>query len=174
MHGYIRLHDGTEFHVKRPTIKMISVENIVWGLSHINRFAGHTDSPISVCQHSCNVHDLCPPDCRKEGLFHDGAEGTGLVDIPTPLKDLLPGYRDLEMKTEKVIARFLGLRHPWPADVKRADLIALADEMKCLTNRTDWRKLPFPPSGKIIRPWSPARARNEFMKRYALYEWPND
>lgn len=172
-HPYIRLHSGARFYPKRPVMRSINVDDLVWGMSHLNRFGGHTDTPISVCQHSCHVHDLAPPDCKREALWHDGAEGGGLVDVPTAVKDLIPGYRDLEVKYERLIARKLGLQYPWPADVKRCDLIALADEMRSLTDRTDWQDLPYAPSGKIIRPWSPAKARAEFMKRHRLYDWPS-
>lgn len=172
MHGYVRLHSGIKFHVRRPTLKTVNLDDIVWGLSHLNRFGGHTDAPLSVAQHACHVHDLAPAYCKREALHHDDAEGGGLIDLPSPIKDLLPGYRDLEVRYERLIARAFGLQYPWPADVKRCDLIALADEMRCLTNRTDWRELPFPPSGARIKVWTPARARNEFMKRHRLYEWP--
>lgn len=172
-HKYIRLYTGTQFYFARPTINMIKLEDIVWGLSHMNRFAGHTDHPLSVAQHACHVHDLAPDDCKKEALHHDDSESI-LGDVTSGLKALLPEYRDMEVKVEKLVARKFGLRYPYPAAVKQADLIALADEMVSFTNRTDWKNLPFPPSGKKLVAWSPARARTEFMKRHALYKWPKN
>jgi hypothetical protein len=164
-HKYIRLKSGIKFYFLRPTINMINLEDIVWSLSHINRFLGHTDEPVSVLQHVCHVHDLAPDDCKAEALYHDSAEAL-LGDVVSKLKTLLPEYRDLEMRVEKLIARKFKLRYPWPSAVKRADLIALADEMVSFTPRQDWRDLPFPPSGVKLVAWSPKRARREFMKRF--------
>jgi hypothetical protein len=164
-HRYIRLHDGTKFYFRRPTIKMIRLDNIVWSLSHINRFLGHTNAPLSVAQHACHVHDLAPDDCKAEALHHDDVESL-IGDVVTNLKAYLPTYRDVEVRLEKLVARRFGLRYPWPAAVKQADLTALADEMISLSSRNDWRDLPFPPSGIKIEPWSPERAREEFMKRH--------
>ena len=164
-HRYIRLRDGTKFYYGRPTINMIRLDNIVWSLSHINRFLGYTSHPYSVLQHACHVHDLVAPEFRAEALHHDDAESlTG--DVVTPLKAILPDFCDIEIKVEKLIARKFGLRYPWPAAVKQADMIALADEMISFTNRRDWRDLPFAPSGRRIVPWSPAKARHEFLKRH--------
>lgn len=171
IHRYIRLHSGTKFYFRRPTIDMIRLDDTVWSLSYINRFLGHTDRPLSVAQHACHVHDLAPPECKKEALHHDDTESL-IGDVVTNLKAFLPNYRDIETGLEKLVARKWGLVYPWPASVKQCDLIALADEMVSLTDRTDWRDLPFPPSGKVIKPWTPARARAEFMKRHALYDWP--
>lgn len=165
IHRYIRLRSGVKFYPDNPTIKMINLDDIVWSLSYLNRFLGHTERPISVLQHSCNVHDLAPDDCKAEALFHDGSESC-VGDVVTCLKSSLPTYKDIEVKVEKLIARKFGLRYPWPAAVKQADTIALADEMVNLTKRDDWKDLPFPPSGMKIVPWSPAKARREFMKRY--------
>lgn len=165
IHRYIRLYDGTKFFFGRPTISMIKLENIVWSLSYINRFLGHTKRPISVLQHACLVHDLAPDDCKAEALHHDDAESL-IGDCVTGLKAILPDYRDIEVKVEKLVARRFKLRYPWPAAVRQADLTSLADEMVSLTDRTDWKDLPFPPSGKRVAVWSPARARQEFMKRH--------
>lgn len=164
-HRYIRLYDGTKFYFRRPTVKMIRLENIVWSLSHINRFLGHTNAPLSVAQHACHVHDLAPDDCKAEALHHDDTESL-IGDVVTNLKAFLPAYRDVEMRLEKLVARRFKLRYPWPAAVKQADLVTLADEMVSLSNRSDWRDLPFPPSGKRIVVWTPEKAREEFMKRH--------
>lgn len=165
-HKYIRTHTGLKVYFRRPTVKMIRLEDIVWSLSRQNRFLGHTSGePYSVLQHACHVHDLCPDDCKGEGLHHDDSE-TWHGDCVSPLKVLLPPLLDTEVKFDKLVARKFGLRYPRPAAVKQADLIALADEMVSLTSRSDWRDLPFPPSGAKIVPWSPAKARAEFMKRH--------
>ena len=130
-----------------------------------DNFRSDTNAPISVAQHACNVHDLAPVEDRAEALHHDDVESL-IGDVVTNLKAYLPTYRDVEVRLEKLVARRFKLRYPWPASVKQADLVALADEMVCLSNRNDWRDLPFPPSGQRIKVWSPAKAREEFMKRH--------
>ncbi len=89
-----------------------------------------------------------------------------MSDIVSPCKALLPDYCVIEQRVEKVIARKFGLRYPFPAPVKTADLIALATEMKQLTNRRDYRDLPFAPAEVTIDIWSPEQTRIEFMKRF--------
>jgi hypothetical protein len=168
-HRYIRLHSGLKFYPDKPTIKMINLEDIIWSLSHINRFLGHTDKPISVLRHVIHVHDIAPEECKKEALHHDNSESL-IGDVVTNVKALLPTYKDMEIKVEKIIARKFNLIYPYPAAVKIADLTALADEMVQFTSRKDWMDLPFPPSGKKIELWTPEKTRKEFMKRHnALY-----
>lgn len=144
---------------------MIELENIVWGLSYINRFLGHTKQPISVLRHSIHVFDLAPDHCKAEALFHDGSESMS-GDVVTAIKCRLPAFKVLEVKIEKLIARKFDLVYPWPADVKKADIVSLADEMKLYTDRLDYKDLAYPPSGLKMPLWSPEKTRREFMARY--------
>jgi hypothetical protein len=165
VHRYIRLKSGRKFYFRRPTTAQLNLPDIIWSLSHMPRFLGHTIKPYFTLHHCCLVHDLAPVDCRREALAHDFMEHA-LSDIVSPCKVLLPDYLDMEHKHEKVMARKFGLRHPFPSAVKVADLTALATEMKCLTNRRDYRDLPYPPSDITIVPWTSAKCRVEFMKRW--------
>lgn len=166
VHKYIRTYSGTKVYFRRPTIAMIKLEDIVWSLSRQHRFLGHTQGePISVLRHACHVHDLAPDDCKAEALHHDDSE-TWTGDCVSPLKVLMHSLLDTEVKFDKLVARKFGLRYPWPAAVKQADLTSLADEMVTFTNRRDWCDLPFPPSGKTFEVWSPERTRVEFMIRH--------
>lgn len=165
-HVYIRTISGTKFYYKRPTTKMVRLSDIVWSLSRLPRFLGHTNGiPYTVLRHSVLVHDLAPEDCRREALAHDFSEALG-ADIPSPLKALLPDYCVIEQRIEQVLARKFKLRYPYPAAVKTADLVALATEMKQLTNRRDWRDLPLGPAKVTIELWDEQRTRDEFMKRW--------
>jgi 5'-deoxynucleotidase YfbR-like HD superfamily hydrolase len=166
VHKYIRTVSGTKFYYRRPTTAMIKLDDIVWALSRLPRFLGHTlGEPYTILRHSCLVHDLAPDDCKKEALCHDFSEYV-LSDISSPCKAMLPDYCSLEQKVEQVIARKFGLRYPYPAAVKTADLIALATEMKALTTRRDYKDLPFPPAKVTIDMWSPEKTRDEFMRRF--------
>lgn len=167
VHKYIRTISGTKFYYARPTTAMVKLDDIVWSLSRMPRFMGHTQGePYTVLRHSCFVHDLAPDDCKLEALAHDFGEAYA-TDVPSPLKRTLPDYCAAEQRIEKVIARRFGLRYPFPAPVKTCDLIALATEMKQLCgNRSDYRDLPFPPSDIKIEMWSAEKTRREFLKRF--------
>lgn len=166
VHSYIRTISGIKFYYARPTIAMVKLDDIVWSLSRIPRFLGHTlGEPYTVLRHSILVHDLAPDDCKREALCHDFSESVA-ADIPSPLKVTLPDYCATEQRIERVLARRFKLRYPYPPPVKTADLIALATEMKQLTKRRDYRDLPFPPAKVIIDIWSPEKTRAEFMRRF--------
>lgn len=171
MHKYIRLRSGTKYYLLRPTVAQVNLEDIVWSLSHLPRFLAHMDRPYSILQHLCWCHDHAADDVKKEALCHDFSEHA-LSDLVSMLKALIPQYQDIERKHEKVIARRFGIRYPFPAAVKSVDLYALATEMRWLTNRQDYKDLPFEPSTKPIVPWGPAKTRREFMKRWNMYTWP--
>lgn len=168
VHKYIRTISGTKFYYARPTTAMVKLEDIVWALSRMPRFLGHTEGePYTVLRHSCFVHDLAPDDCKLEALAHDFSEAYA-TDVPSPLKATLPDYCAAEQRIERVIARRFGLRYPFPAPVKTADLIALASEMSRLCGgRRDYLDLPFPPSKMGLDLWSPEKTRREFMRRWS-------
>lgn len=169
MHEYIRLKSGRRFYYRRPKPNQFTLADLVWSLSRQPRFLGHTEGPpYSVLNHLCICHDLAPDHCKREALAHDLQEGL-VHDLNSVLKNLLPEYRDIELRVERMLARRFGLKYPFHPDVKRVDLIALATEMRDLTRRTDWRELPYPPANLVIKPWSEAKARREFMKRWHLY-----
>lgn len=169
MHDYIRLRSGRRFSFKAPKPTQFTVSDLVWGMSRLPRFLGQTDGPPYVIgQHLCLTHDLAPDHCKREALGHDLQEAL-CSDVVSPQKDLLPDYRDIELRIERVLAKRFGWKHPFPPDVKRVDLIALATEMRDLTRRTDWRQLPYPPADVTIKPWTEEKVRREFMKRWRLY-----
>jgi hypothetical protein len=169
MHEYIRLRSGRRFSFKKPGPTQFTVVDLVWGLSRMPRFLGQTDgAPYTIGQHLCLCHDLAPDHCKREALVHDMQEAL-CSDIVSPCKALLPDYRDVELRIERMLARRFGWRYPFPPDVKRVDLVALATEMRDLTRRRDWNELPYPPANVRIVPWPEDVVRTEFMKRWKIY-----
>ena len=162
---FIRLHSGARFHLLKPRPSEIAIEDICWGLSHICRFTGHCLKFYSVAQHSCLVSDLLPDELKLEGLMHDGSESLA-SDISSPLKSILPQYKELELKIESVISKKFKLKFPFPADIKLADMRLLVTEFRDLMPASDYKDFPFAPLDKKIVPWTSARARIEFMNRY--------
>lgn len=167
VHKYIRTVSGAKFYYARPTVAMVKLDDIVWALSRLPRFLGHTlGEPYTILRHSILVHDLAPVECRREALAHDFSEFAA-GDIPSPLKRLLPDYCAIEQRIERVIARRFNLRFPYPTAVKTCDLIALATEMKQLCGgRRDYDDLPFPPANLTIDLWPAEKTRDEFMRRW--------
>lgn len=109
----------------------IHIEDIAHALSQIVRFTGHITKPYTVAQHSVLVSRLCPGEHALWGLLHDASEAY-LGDVSTPLKSLLPEYREIEGRVQREIAGRFGLPWPIPTEVKEADRQALMMEKRGL------------------------------------------
>lgn len=97
--------------------------------------------------------------------------------MSSPLKQLLPVYRDIEHKVEQAIAVRLGLPvlrldPEAEASVKLADRVLLVTEQRDLMppgqpgdgTERDWPDVE--PLPYTIEPWPPVLAREAFMKRF--------
>ena len=125
--SWIQLRSGGKFDFENPSRSTWTIPDIAWGLSHINRFNGQTDKPITVAQHSVNVSYLVPPEQALAALFHDAAEAF-IGDITTPLKRMLGSwFAGLETEIEAEIFGKLNL-NPYTKEIKHADLVCLATE----------------------------------------------
>lgn len=143
----------------------VRIPDIAHALSLINRFTGHSKAPYSVAQHSVMVSRLTKPEHALCGLLHDASEAY-LGDVATPLKTLLPGYRELEEQVQHAIAKAFGLPWPMPADVKEADVRALAAEKRDLISCDhDWGLGVEPCCGPII-PLAWEEAKKLFENRF--------
>jgi len=83
----------------------ICIEDIAHALACCNRFAGHTQRPITVAQHSVYVSRLCVgTSFELQGLLHDAAEAY-LGDVTKWLKATpeMRAYREVEDRTQHVI-----------------------------------------------------------------------
>lgn len=138
MQPEILLSNGQYLNFLDPDPEVITIEAIAHALARQCRFTGHTSRFYSVAEHSVRVSRLVPQEDALEGLLHDAAEAF-IVDIPSPLKQLLPQYKEIEQRLERVIAEKFGLRHPWPDSVKHADLVMLKWERRDLLPKTDNR-----------------------------------
>ena len=152
----IALISGKYFNYLDPDPDVITIEVIAHALSNIGRYAGHTERFYSVAEHSLRCFDI---DTTAETLMHDAAEAF-LLDMPTPLKMLLPDYKAIEERIEQVIFTKFNLAWPMSAATKRADLIMLATEKRdLLTECGEWAVLegvePLPEriSSSIIPNW---------------------
>jgi 5'-deoxynucleotidase YfbR-like HD superfamily hydrolase len=109
----------------------INIMDIAHALSQIPRFGGHSRVQLSVAQHCCWVMKELPDELKLFGLLHDASEAY-LLDIPSPLKERLPGYKEAEAQAMANIALAFGLpigfhEHP---EVKAVDKRALQYEWR--------------------------------------------
>lgn len=124
----IRTFTGKYLNVFETTDDMIRIEDIAHAAAQIPRFGGHLPVFYSVAQHSIRVANLLPPELRLAGLLHDGSEPLGLMDLPSPIKNRIPGYKDVEHKLMMKIAEVFGFDYPLHPSVKEADKYMLEKE----------------------------------------------
>lgn len=164
--NWMQTYSGGQFWPLDPHPEDINIADIAHALARLCRFAGHCTSFYSVAQHSVLVSYITGPENALWGLLHDASEAY-VVDVPRPLKLLLPNYTAIEDGVQRAIAEAFGLPWPLPAEVKRADNQILADEAAQLMAPPpeDWF-LPDPPSGTAINPLPPEAAETLFLDRF--------
>lgn len=169
MEPEILLIGGSYFNLLRPEESDFTIDDIAHGLSNVCRFAGHSRAFYSVAQHSVLVSTIVPPHLALAGLMHDASEAF-LGDVTSPLKQLLPEYKTIEHRVEQAIFARFGVPYPLAAEVKHADLVALATEQRDLMvdhDRTRWTATAgFQPLSTRIAPISNSAAKRAFLKRY--------
>lgn len=151
--GVLRLNSGVYINVNDLKIGDITIEDIAHNLSHACRFAGAPDKFFSVAEHSLMCSYLGDPLYALDKLLHDGSEFI-LADIPSPIKPLIAGYKELEDKIMKNIANTFGFAYPFIGDVKEIDRVMLEAEWENVVVKNRWRPL----THKI--------AKYKFIQRY--------
>jgi hypothetical protein len=164
----ILLQGGTYFDFLNPSESIFTIEDVAHGLSQICRFSGHTREFYSVAQHSLLVSLVVPEHLALQGLLHDASEAF-IGDMVTPLKNILPSYREIESSVEATVLSRFGVSLPLNSAVKAADLTLLATEKRDLlpTCGGHWAMLdgvPVLPSP--IVPVGPVQAKRMFLQRF--------
>jgi 5'-deoxynucleotidase YfbR-like HD superfamily hydrolase len=167
-------YSGLKFFANRPTPDMIAVTDIAHSLSLICRYNGHLRTGMySVAQHCVIASQICEALGETDEnifwcLFHDSSEAY-LSDLCTPVKKLIPQYKELEHKVMAVIQEALGIVGEEPAVVKKCDQICFATEIRDVIqgNYREWNtpKGIRPASFKIV-PVSSLEAKIMFLERY--------
>ncbi|WBM69162.1 HD family hydrolase [Buttiauxella sp. WJP83] len=167
--SYIQTLNGKHINFLNINPDDIVIEDIATALSNCCRFAGHLPEFYSVAQHSVLTSLIVSPEFALEALLHDAQEAY-VCDIPSPLKRLLPDYRQIESYVESVIRKKFGLPEIMSEPVKYADLIMLATERQELDihDGSEWPVLAGIPTTDLftINPLRPGQAYGLFMKRF--------
>lgn len=123
---WIETRSGKMFHFLDPKDDEIDVADIAYALAHQCRFNGHTSHFFSVAEHSVLVASLVPDEFKLAALLHDAAEAY-LSDIPSPIKQFLPQYKEMEAGIMAAIERKFGVDAS-VEEVKKADFQQLRTE----------------------------------------------
>jgi len=158
----ILTHTGQRMDYLNPTVSMIMIEDIARGLSRESRFNGQSKVPYFVAQHCVIVSELVPEQFAFEALMHDATEAY-MKDIPTPLKQLLPRYMELEDQLDQVIRLAFEIPFIQSPEVKNADRRALTIEMASFT---DYEIPGVSEVKRFIRAWSPQECYDVFLERF--------
>lgn len=134
-------YNGIEFNYNAPTKEMINIKDIIYSLSRINRFVGHSSRAYSVAEHSylCYLVAKRLKYSYREQLLvliHDFTEAY-VGDCPAPLKRMLPEFSKIEERVENTIYEYINIPKPTEYEhglIKQVDLTLLAIEMRDLTN----------------------------------------
>ncbi len=166
--GGVNTHSGSIVNVLAPDPSTIFLEDIIWALSHLPRYLGHTDEPYSVGQHCVLIAEAIYKDTGDielalAGLLHDAPEAF-LGDIIRPFKHLMVEYAALEAEMEAAICSRFDLDINLMPKVKPWDSRITADEMRALLPRAPLP--PVTPLGLQITPWAPAETRTRFVDMF--------
>lgn len=157
----IRTYRGHYMNVFEPTIDMIDIEDIAHSLSMQPRFTGHLPIFYSVAQHCVMMTEKMHETHKLSALLHDASEAY-LLDIASPIKKRIQGYKDIENGLMLVIAKEFGFEYPLHEKVKEVDEYMLQWEWNTLM----LRKSVFPP----IDCWTQIFAEQQFMEAYFKYK----
>lgn len=124
---WIETRSGKQFWLPEPSPYSIKLSDIAHGLSLVCRFGGQCKFFYSVAQHSINtaleLKDLGQSErLQLLGLLHDASEAY-ICDIPRPLKQLLPEYKECEDKVMSAIYQALKIDPPELQEVKAIKLV---------------------------------------------------
>lgn len=149
---WIETRSGESVSLIAPGENMIHLEDIAHGLAHTCRFGGQCAQFYSVAEHSIIVanhyaetitDDFFNARTMFAMIMHDAAEAY-IGDVTSPLKALLPDYRQIEARISAAIAsRFDVDQSPYTtAQIERCDRQVLAlEKIKVMRSSRDWSML---------------------------------
>jgi len=162
----------------------VSILDIAHSLSMLCRFGGHIREFYSIAQHSVHVADILAGDAQEStrvafiGLLHDCSE-YALMDVPRPIKKVLPEYIAAEETLSYAIYDVFGVRKEEvdaaKSVVKWADNVALVWEAKNLLGGPpidNWTEHYDVVAPETYPPQclTPQEAKAQFLQRFSQYK----
>lgn len=138
----IRVRSGKYIDLVDPKEDQFDFSDIAGALSKICRFSGQTSEFYSVAEHCCHcafqaIQDGLSQEVCACTLLHDCSEAF-MGDVVRPLKVLLPYYKELELRMERVIGNKFGLDFEKHAvAIKEIDNAMLIAEKNRLASNED-------------------------------------
>lgn len=141
----------------------IDLRDVAHHLSLLNRFAGATEEPYSVAQHSvlC-AQQASSKEIARYALVHDCTEAYG-NDVIRSLKYKLPDYLAWEGRIWKVCALSLGLDPEMPLEVKDIDRKMLVTEKRDLFKDEGLTQFGY---SFDLEPWPAKVAEERFLSSF--------
>lgn len=170
---WIQTVSGVKFHYLSGKPSEVVPEDICVALSRTPRWAGHTTKFMSVGQHSVLVSQMVKERGGDEqqqllGLLHDATEAY-MVDLPSPLKRMIPRFKEIEnILWKKISKRFFGEVIAISELVKECDTTMLATEARDLfafPPIDNWVRRCPPPWEKHIEAVGPTASYNMFKAK---------
>jgi hypothetical protein len=164
----MQTHTGIAFWPLDPESSEIDPRDIAHALSMLCRFGGHVKRFYSVAEHCVLMSRAVAPEHALWALLHDATEAY-LVDLPRPVKRMLPQYSRAESNLMDFICSRFGLDPAEPAEVKDADnriLITERDALMAATPPLPWVGLEeLEPLPVQIGAWMPSVAEYRYRER---------
>lgn len=165
--GNIITYTGKLFNVLQPRPEDVDIQDIAHALSNSCRWGGHCSVFYSVAQHSVLTSLHVPPEHALWALLHDAAEAY-LVDVPRPIKRLLPDYQEMEERIMHAVCARFGLGPVEPLIVKQIDMQLLTTEAHELGMHPQlWGNALLEPIDTHLDPMPPGEAKQAFLTRFA-------
>jgi len=164
----VRMVSGKEIDLLNPDPKMIDIEDIAHHLAKLDRYNGASPKfHYSVGQHCLYVAQILPAPLQLWGLLHDATEAL-CGDVVSPLKALIPAYKEIEEGISRAVCERFGLACLDYAPIKAADKAVMAAEMLQLFG---WKDLSanvgVDPAKIKIKSMSWKSVKKEFLATYA-------
>lgn len=172
---WIQLASGTKFDLIDLESNKVTILDLAQHISKACRFGGACTEFYSVAQHSVLCAAYAPEHLKYQALMHDVHEAiTG--DMLSPIKQLLPDYREFE----KRIADFIRGRFDLPVEldplIHEIDMRMLVTEkrdvmVECKHEWSPYMRQFEPYENKIV-PWRESIALIAFMQSYKMFAPP--
>lgn len=163
---WMQLYSGAAFYPADPQPDDIDPTDIAHALSLLCRYGGHVKRFYSVAEHCVLMSYAVSPEAALYALLHDATEAY-VVDVPRPLKRLLPEYQEIEARVWEAIATHFGISPVAPDEVHDADFRICLNEREALMQNTSraWHIEDLEPLDIDVQGWWPAYAEHRYLAR---------